>query len=252
MAPNRRLEDRIEPAIERTSLLIYGDSFPILSALDVVIVHDDKTAIFEIPQVLEVDSQSQDEAKLHISPSGGTQWKLKLENQCAHVDIDPLDLYVGSGLAEIELISAARSSLDGDLSIMPRVVKTYKALDTEAPLKQVAVNIQELTEISVVNIIAAFNHSEFIKLNMLRYGIGIALKSLGLTPKQIREFGNQSRDNAAISLQNYFVSAAQYLATHAYSKEESVEKVGEVLHREPPILEIAASAPMNVTYLLEK
>jgi hypothetical protein len=247
MSEQRGFEARIDPAIIRISELLYGQNLPILGFASVVVVPNDIDANLDMPKMVLTEHGPQ----LQLSHNGSKEWEDKLGEPCSRVGVAPPELYIGSGIAQLELVTAAQSSLDGDLDVLPRVVRTKKMLDAEGPPRQQAATISELTEISVKDILAGFDYSEFIKLNMLRYGIGIALRSHGLQPKEINQFAAEAKKEAVSSLNNYFMSAAEYLAIHAFSKSDSIDKVGELLALEPPFIEIAASAPMNTTYLLE-
>jgi hypothetical protein len=247
---NRRFEDRIAPAEEMVTELVYGQSMPIFTDTNIVIIPNDRRLDAEIPRF----TQTRDGTQLQLSAAGAYRWADKLSIPCEAAEINPLDLYISSAVAQLELLSAAQFSLSSNSNpvLSQRVMKTYKMVEQDREVRSMASEIGEKTEISVDSILSAFNYEELIKLNMLRYGIGVALVSLGLRPKGVKQFSSSAKDEAILSLNNYFEGAAQFLLRHAMPKEEIVERVDEVIEIEPPLLEIAAAAPMNVTHLFDR
>lgn len=236
------------------SNLIYGDNVPIFISTEMNIVDESNDVRIEVPAL----GRSEDTTVLTISEAGAEHWRSKLSNQCDFFDIDPAKLYVSTGLALVELTLAAQASLEGDDSIRGRVMKAYKAIGKDENVRNLGLILQEQTHVDVKKILDAFSYEELLDLNHLRYGIGIALRALGLKPKQVDQFRASSRQEAVKSLDNYFAGAASFLI-HQEMPEGYIlrrdfvkDTVDKATAKEPPVLEFAAASPMNVTYILSK
>ena len=249
MNQNRRFEDRIEPALDRVARFVYGSGLPIIADTAVVVLPPHTETNVEIPRF----TQTHEGAQLQISELGARRWEEKLTIPCDEVDIHPHDLYTTAAVAQLELVSAAQTSLtsSGDMNLAQRVMKSYKMIDSDDQVKQRVSEIAESTEISMTKILAAFDYEQLIKLNMLRYGIGVALASMGLKPTDIKDFQTEAKNQAVISMNSYYSAAASYLGAHFISPNDITHRVDGVYHIDSPLIEVASSSPMNVSYLFD-
>ncbi len=244
----RRLEDRIVPAMERITTFIYHQQLPVFGDASVVIMPQDNRPEPDLPKLTHTSEGPQ----MQLSAAGSERWVDKLDHPCVAVGINPLDLYVTSHVAQLELVIAAKASLDGDSDVRPRVIKAYKAIQSAEQVSNIASVLGEQTGISISEVMATFTQDELERLNLLRYGIGVALVSMSLKPSDVKVFRDSAKHEALLSLNKYFAGAAHYLTGNAFRDYEIASKVSEVYKLEPPILEVAGSSPMNVTYLFGK
>jgi hypothetical protein len=245
----RRLEDKIVPAFERIAVFA-GEKVDIFDAIGAVIVPRDIKLELVDPKIVKTEEGPQ----LQFSNNAMSVWNDKVGNAALSVGVDSSDLYVTTGVAKIESLLAAQRSLDGEIDLMPRVAMTFKALGNDRQVAKVAYDISEDCKISVDKITASLDNTEIEALNFLRYGIGVALKSMRLSSGQINDFRAKSRNDAIVALDGYFESGARYLASHAFhSKDPEIRRrLNEAVRIEPPILELAASSAMNVVHLFNK
>lgn len=241
-----RIAPAIQPAEDRVSALFYGCNLPIFNEANVEVASNDSNRKYEHPVLLRLAHG----AVLKLSEEGADAWEEKLSLPCERVGINPVDLYVTSGAALLEITIAAQQSLDGDAEVRSRVMKTYKMLGKGDKIKDMAAHLGEETKVSVGEILTAFDYEEMLKMNYLRYGIGIALRAMELGTKEVNAFQTVAQAEAVRTLNSYYSSAAHYLSTQAFSAEESARTIDKVFSLDPPVLEFAASAPMNVSYLL--
>lgn len=244
--------DRIDPVSGQVSSFVYGHEMLLISDVSIVILPNDERGRAEVPLFIHTSKGPQ----LQLSEAGAQLWTSKLGEPCDVAEVDPVDLYVSAAVAQLELISAAETSLrteSRDEALTQRVLQSYMMVKGDNQAERITSQMDEHTRVSFKGTLKALDYEELVKLNMLRYGIGVALRSIGLEPQEIEEKFQKSAQGEAInSINNYTRSAARFLSTELINDDEITKHVDKVYEIDPPILEIAASAPMNVTHLFDR
>lgn len=198
---------------------------------------------------------TKDGPTLHLSSEQAKLWSEATGKGREAVGIDTRELYVASGLATIGLVDIAKKAKK-DADYLPFIIGAIKMIEEDKKTKNTIVNLSETTNVNFCNLFEKLSSDEHLSVARLRYGIGTALFALEMSANEVRSFGEANFESLNMAVSLYSVSASKYIDRFVDVVEigdnlrTGAEITESIYGMQFPYLNVAASAPMNVSYIM--